>query len=331
MTGSAQAIPQTTSRRGLDWDVMWERYGISAVLVVVWAIAALTLPNFASRDNLLNVLRQSSFVGVAAVGMTVAIIAGTFDLSVGSTLGLAAWVAVAVAARWGVLAAMLAGVAAGTIVGSINGLLVSRVRIPAFITTLGMLFIVRGFHYVITNGDSARFNGKSFIWLGNGTIAGLPVPFWIFLLCAALAAAVLAYTSFGRYVYAVGSNSEAALVAGVPLRRITALVFVVIGAFTGLAGVLIGARLYSAAPGLEPGFELNVIATVVLGGTRLAGGRGSMLGTVAAASLFVTLTNILNLAHADPFMQKVAVGLVLLVALSIEGIRQRLAERLARS
>ena len=216
MTGSTQAIPQAGSRRGLDWDVMWERYGISAVLVLVWASAALALPNFASRDNLLNVLRQSSFVGVAAVGMTVAIIAGTFDLSVGSTLGLAAWVAVAVATRWGVLAAVLAGVATGAIVGAINGLLVSRVRIPAFITTLGMLFIVRGFHFVITNGNSARFNGKSFIWLGNGTIAGLPVPFWIFLVCAALAAAVLAYTSFGRYVYAVGSNSEASLVAGVP-------------------------------------------------------------------------------------------------------------------
>jgi ribose/xylose/arabinose/galactoside ABC-type transport system permease subunit len=322
---------QVVARRGRDWDVMWERYGISAVLLVVWAISAVTIPNFGSRDNLINVLRQSSFVGVAAIGMTIAIISGTFDLSVGSILGLCAWVAVSVAKAAGVGPAIVAALATGMIVGVINGLLVSRVRIPAFIATLGMLFIVRGFTFVITSGEAARFNGKSFIWLGNGTIGNLvPVPFLIFVLAALLGAGILRYTSFGRYVYAIGTNATAALVAGVPLRPITTLVFVATGMFTAGSAVLIGARLYSAGPGLEPGYELKVIATVVLGGTRLAGGRGSMLGTVAAAILFATLSNILNLVHADSFVQRVAVGLVLLLALSIEGIRQRLAERMSR-
>lgn len=330
MSETASSVLAVRINGSRDWDVLWERYGISAVLVVVWVLAALFTPNFATADNLANVLRQSAFGGVVAVGMTVAIIAGTFDLSVGSTLALCAWIAVSVAARAGVVAALCAAVGTGLVVGTINGLLVSRVRIPAFIATLGMLFIVRGFTFVITSGQAARFNGPQFIWLGNGSIAGVPVPFLVFLACALVGAGVLSLTSFGRYVYAIGSNRAAALVAGVPIRRITALLFIVVGAFTGLAALLLGARLYSAGPGLEPNFEMNVIAIVVLGGTRLSGGRGSMLGTVAAAILLATLTNVLNLIHADAFVQKVVLGLVLLLALSIEGVRQRLAERLSR-
>jgi ribose/xylose/arabinose/galactoside ABC-type transport system permease subunit len=327
----ARAGRVAAARRTRDWDVLWERYGISAVLLVVWAIAAFIIPNFATRDNLTNVLRQSSFVGVAAVGMTIAILSGTFDLSVGSTLGLAAVVAVTVARLAGVIPAIFAALAVGLIIGAINGTLVSIVRIPAFIATLGMLFVIRGFTFVVTSGEAARFNGRSFIWLGNGTLVNwVPVPFAIFLACALIGALLLRYTTFGRYVYAIGTNSVSALVAGVPIRWVTATVFMVVGLFTAASAVLIGARLYSAGPGLEPGFELRVIATVVLGGTRLSGGRGSMLGTVAAAILFSTLSNILNLAHADAFVQRVVVGLVLLLALSIEGIRQRLAERWSR-
>ncbi len=347
MSETASAALTVRPNGGRDWDLLWERYGISAVLVVVWALAALTTPNFSSGDNLMSVLRQSAFAGVVAVGMTMVITAGTFDLSVGTNLALCAWVAVSVAGGVtgalaghlgaataglaGVAAALLAAVGTGLVVGTINGMLISRVRIPPFIATLGMLFIVRGFHFVLTSGQAARFNGPQFVWLGNGSIVGLPVPFVVFLICAVAGAGVMSLTSFGRYTYAIGSNPTAALVAGVPIRRMMALLFIVVGGFTGLGALLLGARLYSAGPGLEPNFEMSVVATVVLGGTRLAGGRGSMLGTVAAAILMATLTNVLNLLHADAFVQKVILGLVLLLALSIEGIRQRLAERLSRS
>ena len=310
---------------------MWERYGISAVLVVFWILAAITTPRFLTIDNLDNVLRQSSFVGVAAVGMTIAIIAGTFDLSVGSNLALSATVAVWAAAHYGVAAAIFAGLATGTLVGAINGLLVSRVRIPAFIATLGMMFVLAGFALVLTGGNAYRFNGPSFIWMGNGNIGPLPTPFVLLILCALIGAGILRLTTFGRYVYAVGSNSVAAIMAGVPIQGLMLAVFMVVGLFTGVAAVLLGSRLYSAGPGLEPGFELRVIATVVLGGSRLAGGRGGMLGTVAAAILFATLANVLNLNHADAFWQRVVEGLVLLLALSIEGIRQRIEERMSRT
>ena len=314
----------------LDWDLLWERFGIAIVTIVVWLIAGLCTPRFANADNFISVLRQSAFVGVSAVGMTIAIIAGTFDLSVGSTQALCAWVAVSVAKIVGVFPAFLAAVALGGIIGFCNGSLVALVRIPAFIATLGTMFLINGLTYIITNGQAARFNGKPFVWWGNAQIISVPVPFIVFLGCALLGAAILHRTAFGRFVYAIGSNREAANVAGVPVARTTIFIFVVVGLFTGLGAMLLGARLYSAGPGLEPGFELNVIATVVLGGTRLAGGRGSMLGTVAAAILFATLANVLNLNHVDAFVQRVIVGLVLLLALSVEGVRQRLAEYWSR-
>jgi len=325
-TTKAKLIPST-----LDWDVMWERYGITAVLLGVWAVAAVTTPNFATTDNFLNVLRQGSFVGVAAIGMTIAIISGTFDLSVGTALALVAWLTLWVGGHAGIPAALAVGVGAGVLMGIINGLLVTRVRIPAFVATLGMYYVIRGFSFIISKNAPATFRAPSFTWLGNGSVGFLPVPFIVLIVCALIGAAVLRYTAFGRYVYAQGSNSVAAMVAGVPLQSVTIMVFVVIGLFNSIAAILVGSRLYSTTPGLEPGFELRVIATVVLGGTRLSGGRGSMLGTVSAALLFATLSNVLNLLHADPFLQRVVEGLVLLVALSIEGIRQRIAERVSRT
>jgi ribose/xylose/arabinose/galactoside ABC-type transport system permease subunit len=329
MTVLAQTKSAVTRTR--DWDVMWERYGITAVLLLVWTLAALFTPNFATKDNFLNVLRQGSFVGVAAVGMTIAIISGTFDLSVGTALALCAWISIWVAGQFGLVAALAAGIGTGVIIGIVNGLLVTRVRIPAFVATLGMYYVIRGFAFIISQGAPATFSGKSFVWLGNGSIGPLPVPFVIMIVCALIGAAVLRFTTFGRYVFGQGSNSLAAMVAGVPLQNTTMLVFIVIGLFNSISAILIGSRLYSATAGLEPGFELRVIATVVLGGTRLSGGRGSMLGTVSAALLFATLANVLNLAHADAFVQRVVEGLVLLVALSIEGVRQRIAERLSRT
>jgi ribose/xylose/arabinose/galactoside ABC-type transport system permease subunit len=328
---TTMANVKSTAPKTRDWDVMWERYGVTAVLLAAWALAAIFVPNFATQDNMLNVLRQASFVGVAAVGMTIAIISGTFDLSVGTALALCAWITIWVANQFGLAAALAAGLATGVVIGIINGLLVTRVRIPAFVATLGMYYVIRGFAFIISEGAPATYSGKEFTMLGNGSIGVLPIPFVILIACALLGAGILKYTAFGRHVYAQGSNSIGAIVAGVPLQSTTMLVFITIGLFNSISAVLIGARLYSATAGLEPGFELRVIATVVLGGTALSGGRGSMLGTVSAALLFATLGNVLNLAHADAFVQKVVEGLVLLLALSIEGIRQRLAERLSRT
>jgi ribose/xylose/arabinose/galactoside ABC-type transport system permease subunit len=316
----------------LDWDILWERFGIAAVLLLGWIIAYFFVPKFSNPDNMFNVIRQSAFVGCAAVGMTVAIMSGTFDLSVGSTLALSAYLGLIVVSKTkSIPLAMLTSIGAAMAVGTVNGLLVTRIKIPAFITTLGMLFIVRGLTFIISNGgEPVRYNGKAFIWWGNGSLFGIPIPFLVFILCALVGWFILTRTAFGRYVFSIGTNSNAAKVAGVPVDSTTTWIFIVVGLFTGISAFLLGSRLYSAGPGLEPGFELNVIAAVVLGGTRLAGGRGSMIGTVAACLLYATMGNVLNLLHADAFFQRVAVGFVLLIALSIEGIRQRMFERASR-
>lgn len=316
----------------LDWDVLWERYGIALILLIGWICAYFFVPKFSNPDNMLNVIRQSAFVGCAAVGMTVAIISGTFDLSIGSTLALSAYLGLMVVNRTeSIPLAMLTSIISAMVVGLVNGFLVTRMKIPAFITTLGMLFIVRGLTFIISNGgEPVRYSGKAFTWWGNGSVVGIPTPFLIFILCAIVGWFILTRTAFGRYVFSIGTNPNAAKVAGVPVAGTTTWIFVVVALFTGISAFLIGSRLYSAGPGLEPGFELNVISAVVLGGTRLAGGRGSMIGTVAACLLYATMSNILNLLHADAFVQRVAVGLVLLLALSIEGIRQRLFERASR-
>jgi ribose transport system permease protein len=240
------------------------KFGIATVLVLVWLVAAVATPRFANLDNFASVLRQSAFVGVAAVGMTIAIIAGTFDLSVGSIQALSAWTAVSIAPHFGVLAAFVVAILVGGIAGLLNGSLVVLVRIPAFIATLGTMFLISGLTFILTNGQAARFNGKDFVWWGNGLIGNIPVPFIIFLFCAAVGMFVLHQTFFGRYVFTVGSNLRAAQVAGVPVGRTLLFVFVVVGLFTGLGAALLGSRLYSAGPGLEPGFELNVIATAGL-------------------------------------------------------------------
>lgn len=317
-------------RSSLDGEGLWERYGMATVLVVVWLVAALGLTGFATTDNIASIALESSFVGIAAVGMTMAIIAGTFDLSVGSTLALTAWVGVLLARRFGVPLALAGTLGAGVVIGLLNGFLVVVVRIPALIATLGMLFVIRGVHFILSGGQSAQYSGHEFTDLGNGDVFGVPTPFLVFLVLAVFGSVVLRRTPYGRYLYAYGSNPSASVTAGVPVKRTLLAVFVTTALFTSIAAFLLGARLYSAGPELDAGFELNVIATVVLGGTRLAGGRGYMLGTLAAAMLFATLANVLNLLHTDSFLQKVAVGLVLVAALSIGGARERLSELLQR-
>ena len=316
----------------LGWDILWERYGIATVVLIAWVIAFFFVPNFRNPDNMLNVIRQSAFVGCAAVGMTIAIISGTFDLSVGSTLALSAYLGLmAVSTTESVLLAIFVTILVGMLIGLINGLLITKVGISAFITTLGMSFIVRGLTYIISKGgEPVRYNAKAFIWWGNGSFLRIPIPFIIFMICALVGWFILKKTPFGRFVFSIGTNEKAAKVAGVPVQRTIIFIFIIVGLFTGLSAFLIGSRLYSAGPGLEPGFELSVIAAVVLGGTRLAGGRGSILGTIAACLLYATMGNILNLLHADAFVQRVAVGMILLLALSIEGIRQRIFEHTSR-
>lgn len=302
--------------------------GILFALLIFWGICAAANPMFRDISTYLSILRESSFVGVAAIGMTFCIITGDFDLSVGSMLSLLGIAIVAIVGKTGLVGGILAVAVMGAACGMLNGLLVSRLRIPAFIATLAMYFIYRAVAYIVTKGEPVQFQEAWFTEIGNGSVAGIPTPFLFFIVLAAVGTYLLRRTPFGRNVLAVGNSVRASEISGIRIARLRMLVFTMVGAFTGIAALLISSRMWSANSGMKTGYEFDVIAAVVLGGTSLAGGKGSVGNTVFASIFFASLNTAMNMFHVDSYMQRVVIGLVLLIAFSLTGIRTFVAERL---
>jgi ribose/xylose/arabinose/galactoside ABC-type transport system permease subunit len=312
-TVSEQAAAGGTRR--LQWQRVAE-YVIVVAIVLEAVVFAAIAPAFLSVPNLLNVALSIAITGILAVGMTAVILTGGIDLSVGSVAALAGVVAAMIAAQGGgaVLWGALAALAIGLAVGAFNGLMIARFRVPPFVTTLAMLTICRGLAFIVTGGRSTGNLPASFGFLGRARLFGVPVPVLLMLLVFAAGWFVLKRMTFGRYVYAVGGNREAAYLAGVNTRRVTLLVYVLNGFLVGLAGLVLASRLGAGVPNAGLQYELDVIAAVVVGGTSLTGGRGSVIGTFWGAVFIGVLNNGLNLAGVDPYIQKIALGVVLLLA-----------------
>jgi len=302
--------------------------GILIALALFWAVCAGTNAMFRDVSTYLSILRESSFVGVCAVGMTFCIISGDFDLSVGSMLSLLGIACVAMVGHTGLLLALVLVTLLGAGFGLINGALVALLRIPAFIATLAMYFIYRALAYIVTNGQPVQFQEPWFTEVGNGSLAGIPTPFLFLVVLAALATYALRRTPFGRHVLAIGNSRRASEISGIRIVRVRLAIFTLVGAFTGVAALLISSRMWSANSGMKIGYEFDVIAAVVLGGTSLSGGRGSVANTVVAAVFFASLNTAMNMFHVDSYMQRVVIGIVLLFAFSLTGIRSFVAERL---
>jgi ribose/xylose/arabinose/galactoside ABC-type transport system permease subunit len=287
---------------------------------------------FFSVANLLNIALSMSEIGIMGVGMTAVIITGGIDLSVGSGLALTGMIAGLVlqalggvqASALGVAAALGAALAAGTLSGVFTGVTVARLRVPPFLVTLALLSIERGLAFLLTSGRSLSGFPPAFEWLGQGAVLGVPVPVWLTAIVFALGWFVLARTTWGRWVYAIGGNEEAAWLAGIVTRNVTIATYAVNGLLVGLAGVVLTARLGAAVPETGLGYELDVIAAVVVGGTALTGGRGSVLGTLIGATCIAILNNALNLANVDPYVQRIVVGVVILAAVLADRLRHRL-------
>ncbi|MBE3065688.1 MAG: ABC transporter permease, partial [Spirochaetes bacterium] len=229
--------------------------GILFALLIFWGICAAANPMFREISTYLSILRESSFVGVAAIGMTFCIITGDFDLSVGSMLSLLGIAIVAIVGKTGLLGGILAVVVMGAACGMLNGLLVSRLRIPAFIATLAMYFIYRAVAYIVTKGEPVQFQEPWFTEIGNGSLAGIPTPFLFFIVLAAVGTYLLRRTPFGRNVLAVGNSVRASEISGIRVARLRMLVFTMVGAFTGIAALLISSRMWSANSGMKTGYE----------------------------------------------------------------------------
>lgn len=308
------------------------RYAAPIFLVCLVATFALLEPRFLHPLNLMNVLRQVSISGLIAIGMTFVILTAGIDLSVGSLLALAGLVGAYVAkggleSRFAVgvadvgnpaFLALLAAIAVGIAGGAIQGLVVTRLRVPPFVATLGGLTAFRGAALWFSGGGPISGFNPDYTWWGQGRIWTVPVPVIIFAAAAILAAFVLTYTRFGRYVYATGDNRNAAELTGVPTRLITFSVYMISGFFCGLAGFLLSARLSSAEAVAGLGLELTVIAAVVIGGTSLFGGVGGVFGTVVGALLIGVLTNGLVLLNVSSFIQQIVIGIILVAAVAFD-------------
>jgi inositol transport system permease protein len=313
-----------TPGRRIDVVGWLRRYGTTLFLLALILFFGLDNPRFLSIRNLANILTEVSIYGIIAVGMTFVILTAGVDLAVGSLLAFAgmsgAYVMKALGAgdplSW--LAALATATAVGSLVGYLQGKAVTFFSIPPFIVTLGGLTIWRGATLILNDGSPISGFDAHYRWWGTGSIAGVPVPIVLFGAIAAAGLATQRYTRYGRYIYAVGGNPEAARLNGLDVAGIITSVYLIVGALAGLAGFLLSARLGAAEAVGGIGYELRVIASVVIGGTSLAGGRGGVGGTIIGALLIGVLTNGLVIMHVSSYWQQVVIGLIIVAAVAFD-------------
>ena len=293
-------------------------------LIVLFAALAVASPHFLTQTNLASVVRQTAVINTMSLGMTVIIIAGGIDLSVGAMLAMSGVLGtMAMVSGMPVGAGVLIGVLAGLFWGAVNGFLTTRLRIAPFIVTLGTLGIIRGLTLIITSGLPVHGVPQHFAFLGAGNLLGVPFVLWVVLACALAMHVILEHTRLGRYAFAIGSNPEAAVYAGVPVAFNTTAIYALGGLLTGLAGMIEASRLMTGQPTAGNGYELQAIAAVVIGGGSLTGGEGSIIGTLIGALIMGLLANGSDLLGISPYLQQAIIGAVIILAVSVDELRKR--------
>ena len=306
------------------------RFQSLIALAVMLVAMSLLSDSFLSLENGLNILRQISVNLCLSIGMTLIILTAGIDLSVGAILALSGAVAagllknglrlelLGVQLQFTVLGSIVAGLLVGAACGLFNGVAITRFRLPPFVATLGMFSIARGLTMLWTGGFPVTGLGGPFGKIGTGAFLGIPVPIWITAALVGVFVLLTRRTRFGRHIYAVGGNERAALLTGLPVDRVKVAVYTLGGLLAGVAGLIVTARLDSAQPNAGLGYELDSIAAVVIGGTSLSGGRGSVMGTVIGCLIIGVLNNGLFLLNVSPFWQQVVKGFVILAAVAID-------------
>ena len=331
VTPDVIAVSRTAGRWSLFDDLESKVPGIGSPQLV--APVAYRWPNFLKADNLLNVANQVAVIAILAAGMTLVIIAGGIDLSVGSLIALSAVLGTLLIRRYagaeqasaaGMVACCAAAVLACGVVGGLSGVVVTRFAVPSFIVTLGVMLMASGTAFLLTGGESVYELPNSFVRLGRGAdLAGVPNAVVLMAVLYALTHLVLTRTAFGRYVYAVGGNAEAARLAGVRVSAVVVLVFALSGLLAGLGGVVIASQLKSGSPTYGQMYELYVIAAVVVGGTSLSGGEGNVVGTLLGAFLIAVIQNGMNLTGVESYTQKVVLGAIIVAAVLLDRLKRR--------
>lgn len=313
---------------GAIWENLqkYDHLGVGVALLLLIVLMAIIAPYFWTLSNLVEVTRQVSAIAILAAGGTFVILTAGIDLSVGSALGVCAMVAI-VTANQGMpaIVSIILALLVGIVVGGINGFFVARFALPAFIVTLAALTYLRGIVYVGTGGTTVIPAEVPFAWIGQGSLLGIPYAVLIMLAVYVAGWFLLNRTVFGRHVYAIGGNPEASRLSGLPVRSVIMTTYVIAGLCAGLAGLILAARLESAVPDLGSGYELNAIAAIVLGGTSLMGGRGSLVGTLIGALFIAVLSNGMTLMNVESFYQQIIMGIVILLAVLLDRLRRKQA------
>ena len=309
---------------------LFQGLGLTAVVVVLAVIFTLINPRFATVANFANVLTQASYIIIIAVAMTFVITSAGIDLSVGSLLALVTVIGFALI-KDGMHPALgvLTMFALGGLIGALTGFLIAIVKIPPFITTLGMMASLRGLALLHSAGNMHYGLPSSLTWFGQGSVFGVPVPVIIAVVFALLGAWLFNHTKFGLHVRAIGGNREAARLAGVPVNLIEILVYVMMGMVTALGGLIMMARIDSTQATIGTALEIHVISAVIIGGTSLFGGRGTIYGSVMGAILLSMMTNALVIAGVDYFWQLVIMGVIVLIAVAVSNLREQRIPALA--
>jgi len=293
-------------------------------LILLFSGLSIASPHFLTATNLSSVVRQTAVINIMALGMTMIIIAGGIDLSVGAILAMAGLLgSMAMEKGAPILAGVFAGVFVGLTCGLINGVLTTRLKINPFIVTLGTLGIFRGSALIISNGLPVHDLPKGFSYLGEGSVLGVPTVLWILLACAVAVHLLLEHTRLGRYAFAIGSNADAAYYAGIPVASHTTVVYGLGGMLTGLSGMIEASRLMTGQPTAGQGYELQAIAAVVIGGGSLRGGEGSVVGTLIGAFIMGLLSNGSDLLGISPYLQQAIIGAVIILAVFLDELRKR--------
>jgi len=296
----------------------WENYGLPVLFVIIIIIFSVIAPSFRTQFNLINTFRFTSFIGISAIGMAFCIMSGEFDISIGSMLALVAVFGSSLIPMIGGVGGVLSAIAAASLLGFVNGIFVTKLKIPAFITTLGMLYIYRAIAYLYTNNTPVYIENNFWLFIGNGKVLGIPFAIILMAICYIVAFLLLRKSPFGRYIIAVGTNKNAAMLSGVNVDNMKIAIFTLVGFFVGISSVIISANLGCANPGLMgQGYEFQIITAVVLGGTLLGGGNGSLGGAFFASLILTYLGNGMGILQVDSYWQKIVTGLVLIFAVAL--------------
>ncbi|WP_312447141.1 ABC transporter permease [Lacrimispora sp.] len=317
------------NKMGVLKKMNFREYGVVIGFILLCVVISFATPAFATQKNILNLLRQSSIIGIIATGMTFVIISGSFDISVGAVAALSGAVTMKLITMGNgvpVAIAVLAALGISAVVGLINGIAVAKINVPSLIATMAMVSVVKGAMLMFTGGYPITRTIPVLDTIGNGYVAGIPIPVIIFAAAVAIAFVLLTKTRFGRYVYSVGGNEEASKLNGINVDSYKIKVFVINAVLAALAGIVLVGRMGTASPVAGDGYDMDAIASVVIGGTSVAGGSGSVLKTVIGVLLMSVINNSFNLLGVDMYFQYIFKGLIILIAVGADAFsKKRLA------